>query len=68
MKIEEKISLLKKTISEIKNISEKLDNDYVYEKKIAELNEEISRLKNGIKESVEELEDFIKEQNAWYWG
>ena len=64
MKIEEKISLLKKTISEIKTISEKLDNDYVYEKKIAELNEEISRLKNGIKESVEELEDFIKEQNA----
>ncbi len=64
MKIEEKISLLKKTISEIKNISEKLDNDYVYEKKIAELNEEISKLKNGIKESAEELEDFIKEQNA----
>ena len=64
MKIEEKISLLKKTISEIKKISEKLDNDYVYEKKIAELNEEISRLKNGIKESAEELEDFIKEQNA----
>ena len=64
MKIEDKISLLKKTISEIKNISEKLDNDYVYEKKIAELNEEISRLKNGIKESAEELEDFIKEQNA----
>ena len=64
MKIEEKISLLKKTISEIKNISEKLDNDYVYKKKIAELNEEISRLKNGIKESAEELEDFIKEQNA----
>lgn len=64
MKIEEKISLLKKTISEIKNISEKLDNDDVYEKKIAELNEEISRLKNGIKESAEELEDFIKEQNA----
>ena len=64
MKIEEKISLLKKTISEIKNISEKLDNNYVYEKKIAELNEEISRLKNGIKESAEELEHFIKEQNA----
>ena len=64
MKIEEKISLLKKTISEIKNISEKFDNDYVYEKKIAELNEEISRLKNGIKESAEELEDFIKDQNA----
>ena len=66
MKIEEKISLLKKTISEIKNISEKLDNDYVYKKKIAELNEEISRLKNGIKESAEDLEDFIREQNARY--
>ena len=64
MKIEEKISLLKKTISEIKNISEKLDNDYVFEKKIADLNEEISRLKNGIKDSAKELEDFIKEQNA----
>ncbi len=64
MKIEEKISLLKKTINEIKNISEKLDNDYAYEKKIAELSEEILRLKNGIKESAEELEDFIKEQNA----
>ena len=64
MKIEEKISLLKKTINEIKNISQKSDNDYVYEKKIAELNEEISRLKNRIKESAEELEDFIKEQNA----
>ena len=64
MKIEEKISLLKKTISEIKNIAEKSDNDYVYEKKIAELNEEILKLKNGIKESTEELEDFIKEQNA----
>ena len=43
---------------------EKLDNDYVYEKKIAELNEEISRLKNGIKESAEELEDFIEKLNA----
>ena len=64
MKIEEKISLFKKTINEIKNISEKLDNDNVYEKKIAELNKEISRLKKGIKESAEELEDFIKEQNA----
>ena len=64
MKIEEKISLLKKTIKEIKNISENLDNDYISEKKIEELNIEIKRLKNGIKESAEELEEFIKEQNA----
>ena len=64
MKIEEKISLLKKTIKEIKKISENLDNDYISEKKIEELNIEIKRLKNGIKESAEELEKFIKEQNA----
>ena len=64
MKIEEKISLLKKTIKEIKNISENLDNDYISEKKIEELNVEIKRLKNGIKESAVELEEFIKEQNA----
>tara|TARA_B100000902_G_scaffold13429_1_gene16342 strand:+ start:358 stop:552 length:195 start_codon:yes stop_codon:yes gene_type:complete len=64
MKIEEKISLLKKTIKEIKNISENLDNDYISEKKIEELNVEIKRLKNGIKESAAELEEFIKEQNA----
>ena len=64
MKIEEKISLLKKTIKEIKNISENLDNDYISEKKTEELNVEIKRLKNGIKESAAELEEFIKEQNA----
>lgn len=64
MKIEEKISLLKKTLKEIKNISENLDHDYIAEKKIEELNVEIKRLKNGIKESAEELEEFIKEQNA----
>ena len=64
MKIDEKISLLKKIIQEIKNISENLDNDYISEKKTEELNVEIKRLKNGIKESAAELEEFIKEQNA----
>ena len=64
MKIDEKISLLKKTIHEIKNISENLDNDHILEKKIEELNKELSRLKKGINESIEELEEFIKEENA----
>ncbi len=64
MKIEEKISLLKKTIKEIKNLSNNLDNDDVCEKKVEELNKEIETLKKGIKESIEELEDFIEEQNA----
>ena len=64
MKIEEKISLLKKTIEEIKNISENLDYDLISEKKIEELNKEIKRLKIGIRESADELEEFIKEQNG----
>tara|TARA_B100002051_G_scaffold219646_1_gene213161 strand:+ start:894 stop:1088 length:195 start_codon:yes stop_codon:yes gene_type:complete len=64
MKIEEKISLLKKTIKEIKKISQNLDNDYISEKKIEKLNEEIKMLKNGIRESADELEEIIKEQNG----
>ena len=64
MKIEEKISLLKKTIKEIKNISENLDHDFISEKNIEELNKEIKRLKIGIRESADELEEIIKEQNG----
>ena len=64
MKIDEKISLLKKIIQEIKNISENFDNDNIFEKKIDELNKELSGLKKGIKESVEELEEFLEEENA----
>ena len=64
MKIDEKIYLLKKTIQEIKNISENLDNDNNFEKKIDELNKELSGLKKGIRESVEELEEFLEEENA----
>ena len=64
MKINEKISLLKKTILEIKNISENLDNHNILEKKIEELNKELSSLKKGISESIEELEEFLEEDNA----
>ena len=64
MKIEDKISLLKKIIKEIKNISENLDNDNDFEKKIDALNKELLGLKKGIKESVEELEELIEEENA----
>ncbi len=64
MKIDEKISLLKKIIQEIKNISKNLDNDNNYEKKIHALNQELSVLKKGIRESVKELEEFLEEENA----
>ena len=62
MKISEKISLLKKTIEEIKNISENLNNDNIFEKRIGELNKELTRLKKGISESVDELEEFLEEE------
>ena len=64
MKIDEKISLLKKIIQEIKNISENLDSDNISAKKIDELHKELSGLKKGIRESVEELEEFLEEENA----
>jgi len=64
MNINDKLFQLKKTIEEIKNISEKLGNDNLFETKIDELNKEISRLKKGISESVEELEEFLGEENA----
>ena len=64
MKIEDKISLLKKTIKEIINISRKIDHNSTNKKKIDELNTEITNLKKGIKESVEELEEFIEDNNA----
>ena len=64
MKIDEKISLLKKIIQQIKTISENLDNDNNFEQKIYELNKELSGLKKGIRESVEELEEIFEEKNA----
>ena len=64
MTINDKLSQLKKTIEEIKNISEKLGNDNVFETKIDELNKEVSRLKKGINESIEELDEILGEENA----
>ena len=64
MTINDKLSQLKKTIEEIKNISEKLGNDNVFETKIDELNKEVSRLKHGINESIDELDEILGEENA----
>ena len=64
MKISEKISQIKKTIQEIKNISEKPDNNNIFYNKIEELNNEISSLKKEIRESVEELEEVLGEKDA----
>ena len=64
MKISEKISLLKKNIHELKNISKNLNNESVSEENIRELNEEIKKLKEGIGENIRELEKIIEEENA----
>ena len=64
MKINDKISQLKTTIQEIKNISEKLGSCNDFETKIDQLNKEILILKKGISASVEELEEFLGEENA----
>ena len=64
MKINDKISQLKTTIQEIKNISEKLGSGNDFETKIDQLNKEILMLKKGISASVEELEEFLEGENA----
>ena len=47
MTIKEKLSQIKTTIEEIKNITEKLGNDKALKLKIEEMTNEISRLKKG---------------------
>ena len=64
MTINEKLSQIKKTIEEIKNITEKLGNDNALESKIEEMTKEISKLKKGIGESINELDQILGEEDA----
>ena len=64
MTINEKLSQIKKTIEEIKNITEKLGNDNALESKIEEMTKEISKLKIGIGESIDELDQILGEEDA----
>ena len=64
MTINEKLSKIKKTIEEIKNITEKLGNDNALESKIGEMTKEISKLKKGIAESIDELDQILGEEDA----
>jgi uncharacterized coiled-coil DUF342 family protein len=64
MKIHEKILELKKNIQAIHNLSEKIDNNQSYKNKIEELSNEILRLKTGISASIEELEEFLGEEDV----
>ena len=64
MTINEKLSQIKKTIEEIKNITEKFGNDNALESKIEEMTKEISKLKKGIGESIDGLDQILGEENA----
>ena len=64
MTINEKLSQIKKTIEEIKNITEKLGNDNTLELKIEEMTKEIAKLKKGIGESIDELDQILGEEDA----
>ena len=64
MTINEKLSQIKKTIEEIKNITEKFGNDNALESKIEEMTKEISKLKKGIGESIDELDQILGDDDA----
>ncbi len=64
MTINEKLSQIKTTIEEIKKITDNLSNDNALELKIEEMTKEISKLKKGIGESIDELDQILREEDA----
>ena len=64
MTINEKLSEIKKIIDEIKSITERMGNDNVLETQIQQMNNEISRLKKGIDETIDDLDEVLGEKDA----
>ena len=64
MTVNEKLSQIKITIEEIKKMTANLGNDNALESKIEEMTKEISRLKKGIGESIDELDQILGEEDA----
>jgi len=64
MTINEKISQIKKTIEEIKNITKNLSNETILESKIEKMRNEILMLKKGIEESIDELDEILGDEDA----
>ena len=64
MTVNEKLSQIKTTIEEIKKITDNLGNDNTLELKIEEMTKEISKLKQGIGESIDELDQILGEEDA----
>ena len=64
MTVNEKLSQIKTTIEEIKKMTGNLGNDNVLESKIEEMTKEISRLKKGIEENIDELDQILGEEDV----
>jgi regulator of replication initiation timing len=64
MTLNEKLSQIKTTIEEIKKITDNSMNDNGLELKIEEMTKEISKLKKGIGESIDELDQILGEEDA----
>ena len=64
MTINKKLSQIKTTIKEIKEMTANLGNDNALESKIEEMTKEISRLKKGIGESIDDLDQILGEEDA----
>ena len=64
MTINEKLSKINTTIEEIKKITDNLSNDNALELKIEEMTKEISKLNQGIGESIDELDQILREEDA----
>ena len=64
MTVNEKLSQIKTSIEEIKKMTANLGNDNALESKIEEMTKEISRLKKGIGESIDELDQILGEEDA----
>ena len=64
MTVNEKLSRIKTTIEEIKKMTGNLGNDNALEFKIKEMTKEISKLKKGIGESIDELDQILGEEDA----
>jgi len=64
MTVNEKLSQIKTTIEEIKKITGNLGNYNALELKIEEMTKEISKLKKGIEESIDELDQILGEEDA----
>ena len=64
MTVNEKLSQIKTTIEEIKKMTANLGNDNALESKIEEMTKEILRLRKGIEESIDELDQIVGEEDA----